>query len=189
VSALVVHAATVRLALLLVSLALTAPAAASTAELDPSSLVLREADVPAGFAVDREQTGLRANAREEKNDPRLRSLLVRWGRVTGYEVEFDRKGATIGSRADVLRTGRGARQMLEWYGLEARKVGVQAFVRSQVELGDEGWAYTARRVPSFTIVMWRSGRVFAGVGTLGLSKSRTLTLARAQQRRIEAALR
>jgi hypothetical protein len=178
-----------RLLLLLVSLALAAPAAASTAELDPSRLVLRQGDVPAGFAVDREQTGLQTNAREEKDDPRLPRLLLRWGRVTGYEIEFDRQTSTIGSRADVLRTAGGARQMLDWYALEARKVGVQAFVRSQVALGDEGWAYTARRVPSFTIVMWRSGRVFAGVGTLGVSKTRTLALARAQQRRIAAALR
>jgi hypothetical protein len=172
-----------------VALAAALPAAASTAEVDPSRLVLRHADVPAGFQVDADDTGVRTNAREAKSEPRFKTLLQRWGRVTGYEVEFDRADASIGSRADVLRTAKGAEQMLDWYLLEVRKIGIRGFIRTQLELGDEGWMYRSRTPAQFTIVTWRSGRVFAGLGTTGLTNARTRALAQKQQRRIAAALR
>ena len=185
------HAASVIrvISLVLLALALAVPAAASPAKLDPSTLVLRQADVPDGFEVDRSGTGLRTNAYEARSEPRFKSLFVRWGRVTGYEVEFEGRNATVGSRADVLRTAKGAEQMLDWYEVEVKKIGIRGFIRTKVTVGDEGWMYRSRTPASFTIVTWRSGRVFAGLGTTGLSQERTLGLARAQQRRIQAALR
>jgi hypothetical protein len=42
---------------------------------------------------------------------------------------------------------------------------------------------------SVNLVAWREGRVFAGIVGFGVTKRRTLQLARAQQRRIVAALR
>jgi hypothetical protein len=171
------------------ALAVALPAAAATAKLDPSTLVLQSADVPAGFEVDPSETGLRTNAREAKREPSFRTLYRRWGRVTGYEVEFDGRRASIGSRADLMRTSQGAQLMLDWYALEVRKIGIRGFIRNEVTVGDEGWAYRSRTPAKFIIVTWRSGRVFAGLGTTGLSYERTLALARIQQRRIAAALR
>jgi hypothetical protein len=162
---------------------------ASAAELDPSMLVLRKADVPTGFQVDAAQTGLRSNAAEAKNEPRFGALLERWGRVTGYEAGFERHSARISSRADVLRTRKGAKLMLDWIALEVRKGGILRSERVRVNVGDEALMYRSRAVAGFAIVAWRSGRVFAGVVTTEISSKRTLALARLQQRRIAAALR
>lgn len=173
----------------LVVLAVAVPAFAAELDLDPSTVVLQKSDVPAGFTLDRKASGVRSNESEAKDEPPFRALFVRWGRVTGYEVEFDRKSASIGSRADILRTPAGARAMYDWFGLEVRKIGIRGFQRGQVRIGDEGLLYRSRTPASFTIVMWRSGRVFAGVGSTGVSTERTVALARAQQRRMAAALR
>ena len=166
---------------------LSAPLAA--AEIDPRALVLRQSDVPAGFVVDRGDTGLRTNEREAKSDPRASALFERWGRVTGYEAEFDRGSASISSRADLLRTAKGARMLLDFFELEMRKSGIKGLVRTRLRLGAEGWVYRGRSPFAFTVVAWRYGRVFAGVAGTGISRARTLALARVQQRRIAAALR
>jgi hypothetical protein len=166
---------------------LSAPLAA--AELDPGALVLRQSDVPAGFEVDRVQTGSRTNEQEAKSDPRAAALFERWGRVTGYEAGFDRGSASIDSRADLLRTAKGARMLLDFFELEMRKGGIKGLVRSRVRLGAEGWVYRGRSPFAFTVVAWRYKRVFAGVAGMGISRDGTLALARVQQRRIAAALR
>jgi hypothetical protein len=169
-------------------LALAVPA--SAAELDPSTLVLRQADVPTGFDVDAGRTGLRSNAAEAKGEPRFVSLLARWGRVTGYEVAFERRTASISSRADVLRTREGANMMLDWVALEVRKSGILRLQRVRTNVGDEAVLYrSSRGGVAFAIVVWRSGRVFAGVATTEISSKQALALARLQQRRIAAARR
>ena len=77
-----------RVLLAVVACFLVATVSAAAAQVDPQLLVLRQADVPAGFALDREQSGVRTNESESKGDRRLPGLLRRWGRVTGYETEY-----------------------------------------------------------------------------------------------------
>ena len=166
---------------------LAAPLAA--AELDPRVLVLRTADVPAGFERDRADTGVRTNRQEAEADPRGTRLFERWGRVTGYEAAFDRGTAKIDSRADLLRTPRGAGMMLDFFAREVGKSGIKGLVRSRLRLGDEAWIYRGRSPFAFTVVAWRYGRVFAGVAGAGITRGETIALARKQQRRIAAALR
>jgi len=172
---------------LVVAVALTAPALA--AALDPGALVLRRADVPSGFRLDRDQTGPRPNAVEARSDPRLPELFRRWGRVTGYQVEFDRERQTIASRVDVFRSARGARGLLLWYDREVRKELGPGLHRAPARLGQEGWIYRGTVPMPFTLVVWREGRVFSAVAGAGISRDRTLALARTQQQRVAAATR
>src|SRR5918999_6553904 len=92
--------------------ALAAPALA--AEVDPSDLVLRQADVPAGFRVDNNATGVRSNSTEAAGNRQARDLFARSGRITGYEAEFDRGEASISSRVDAFRPSAGARMMFRF---------------------------------------------------------------------------
>jgi hypothetical protein len=168
-------------------LALAVPA--STAEVNPKLLVLQQADVPPGFALDRDDSGLRSNEREAKGDGRLRDLIRRWERTTGYEAEYDRRESSISSRADVFRTSEGANLLLAFIDREMQKSGAPGMRRSPVGVGARGWLYGAKPVSSsFNLVIWRHDRVFAGVAVFGLPHPKVLALARAQQRRIAAAL-
>jgi len=166
---------------------LATPAAA--ADLYPSALVVRQADVPSGFRLDAADSGLRANATEAMSEPRLRALFERWGRVTGYEAEFDRGMTSIVSRVDVLRSPAGARKLLDFVSLEIGKTGIKGLQRHATRIGDGGWTYRGRARTGFTIVVWTDGRVFGGVAVTDLTSDRALRYARLQQRRIAAALR
>lgn len=168
------------------ALALAVPAAAAT--IDPATLVLSQADVPAGFRLDREGSGVRSNAAEAKNDRELGAQLRRWGRVTGYEAEFDRADATLSCRADLFTSPRGAREMFELFEREVAKAGIRGLERTRIGLGAGGWVYGGGSAAAFVVVAWRDRRVFAGVAATGLSRRQTLALARVQQRRIAAAL-
>lgn len=164
---------------------------ASAAQIDPAELVLRQADVPAGFELDRAQSGLRSNASEIREHPETR-VFVRWGRTTGYQAAYTRrtrKVGTIEARADVFRGTDGAHKLLLWIDRDLRKAGFAGQKRAAVDIGAEGWAHWAGGSGlDLSVVVWRQGRVFAGVMGLGLMKDRTLALARLQQRRIAAAL-
>lgn len=46
---------------------------ASAADVDPQLLVVRQADVPARFQLDRDESGVRTNAREAKSGPEARA--------------------------------------------------------------------------------------------------------------------
>lgn len=169
------------------ALALAVPAAA--ARIDPATLVLSQADVPAGFRLDREGSGIRSNATEARNDRRLGAQFRRWGRVTGYEAEFDRADATISCRADLFATARGAREMFELFEREVAKSGILGLERTRIGLGAGGWVYGGGSAAAFVLVAWRDGRVFAGIAATGVSRKQTIALARTQQRRIAAALK
>jgi len=165
---------------------------ASAAQIDPAGLVLRQADIPAGFVLDAEESGARSNAQEVKEHPEIR-VVLRGGRVTGYQSAYTRRTRNLGtieSRADVFDSANGAHKLLVWVDSELRKLGFAGQKRAAVNVGSEGWVHWAGGSgldPS--VVVWRQGRVFAGVMALGLTKDRTLALARVQQRRIVAALR
>jgi hypothetical protein len=163
-------------------------AAASDADVDPGKLVLQEADVPKGFTVDEEETGVQSN-REAGSDREARALVARSGRITGYEAEFDRGTASISSRADLFRTAAGATMLLRYLEREIRKAGIARMRAARVRIGAEGWVWGVPRPVSFSIVVWRYRRVFAGIAVAGIPRARALALARVQQRRIAAALR
>jgi hypothetical protein len=169
------------LAVLLVAV----PAAA--ADVHPRALALALTDVPSGFEVDRARTGIRSNASEVRKYPDLAELFERVDRVTGYSIEFRKGSAFIGSRADLVRRPVGARILLAWYDREIRKGGVGGLRRSRAGVGSESWVFW-EETSKLTLVAWRYRRVFAAVLGTDLTKEQTLALARAQQRRIAAAL-
>lgn len=170
-----------------VVLLLAVPAAAG--EVSPKLLVLQQADVPSGFQLDRDESGLRSNEHEAKGNRRLRDLIRRWERVTGYEAVFDRHDASISSRAEVFRTPEGAGRLIAYVVAEMKKSGIRGLHRSPLRIGKDGWLYGGKDAAStFNLAFWRHGRVFAGVAAYGVAKPRTVALARAQQRRIAAAL-
>ncbi len=169
---------------------LVAAASASAAEVDPQLLVLRQADVPAGFALDRDRSGLRTNESESKGDRRLPGLLKRWGRVTGYETEYDHGEGTLTSRADLFRKAEGSRLMMAYVVDEAKTSGIKGIRPLPVRIGSGGWLYGGGSgAGAFNLVIWRHQRVFAGLVAFGVQKGRMLGLARAQQRRIASAIR
>jgi hypothetical protein len=174
--------------LLVVVVAALLGAPAATAQVDPGRLVLRQADVPAGFRLQPRESGVRTNALESR-EAEARRLIARSGRRIGYQTRFDRAGRTIQSRADLCRNARGARVFLGAIDDEMRKGGIRGLVRLRVGLGGGGWLYTGRVEPAFVLVVWSYRRAFAGVVTTGLSRAATLALARKQQRRIADALR
>lgn len=163
---------------------------AGAGELDPPALVLRQSDVP-GWQPDVDNSGPRSNKRESEGDPELRALFRRAGRLSGYEVIYNRGDPEISSRADVFRRPEGARIFLRWFEKQFRMASRAALRRTPKGIGAEGWVWTTR-VPSLgrsTVVVWRHGRVFAGLWTAGVSRERTLSLARSQERWITLALR
>ena len=170
--------------LALVVLALARPAGAAT--VDPKPLVVGPAEVPRGFRVDPDETGLRTNALEARESPQTRPLFRRWGRVTGYQVRYEgRDDASIEARVDLFRTARGARGLHRWVLREMQKAGIKGLVRAPAHLGSEGTLYSYGR---YVIVYWRHGRAWSALAGFEVSKNRTLAAARAQQRRIAAAL-
>ena len=179
-----------RVALAVVVTFLFAAVPASAAQVDPQTLVLHQVDVPEGFELDRDGSGLRTNESEAKGDRRLPGLLRRWGRVTGYETEYDHREATLTSRADLFRTPEGSELMLAYVVEDAKKSGIKGLRRLPVRIGAGGWLYGGGSGSgAFNLVIWRHQRVFAGLVAFGIQKGRMLGLARAQQRRIAAAVR
>jgi hypothetical protein len=163
---------------------------ASAATVDPRALVVGPTDVPAGFRIDANATGVRTNALEAREFPATRPLFTSWKRVTGYQARFLRGSWTIEARVDLFRGADGARRMFEYVDLEARRAGLKGQKRSRVRIGTEGWVHWVSSPSSkFTLVVWRNGRVFSGVMGRGISRDRTLVLARVQQQHIAAALR
>lgn len=156
----------------------------------PRSLVLRQSDVPASYRLNRDKSGRRTVAQDSVGYPGLRTKFVSWGRLGGYQNQFDKGDDSIASRADVFHDRSGARQMLAWFVGEMQRQGVLHLHGSKVPLGDEGVEYSfAGGDLRFTIVLWRYRRVFSIVGAGGLERARALGLARTQQRRVAAALR
>ena len=171
------------------ALALVPVVSAAAAEVDPKALVLAPSDLPRGFVLDREESGLRTNADEAKDGREARELIVRTGRVTGYEVTWSKRGATLDSRADLCRRAAGARVLLDFVEEGMQKSGIAGLRRAPASVGAESWIYFGSRPVAFTLVAWRYERVFAGIVAVGLTNAKTLELARKQQRRIVTALR
>ena len=172
---------------LLAATIVAAPAAASG--LDPEGLVLSQTDVPTGFRLDRDESGVRTNELEAREHPETRALFTRWRRVTGYQAAYERSDSRIEARADIFRDRDGAHSLLAWVDREVRKGGVKGLKRARAGVGGEGWVYWGGSSSTVAFVVWRHSRVWSGVAGMGLGKARVLALARLQQQRIAEALR
>ena len=75
---------------------------ASAACVDPKALVIRPIDVPTGYVLQRSESGLRTNEQEAKESPEAGRVFRRFGRVTGYQMIFERGERKIEARADVF---------------------------------------------------------------------------------------
>lgn len=178
-------------ALAILAAAVLVPAVpASAAQVDPSALVLARPDVPAGFRLERDESGPRTNEEESKNGREARELVVRSGRLSGYETRWSGRETTLNSRADLCRRPAGARIIFEFVVAEMRKSGIKGLRRTPAGLGNESWIYSGSesQVSGFVLVVWRYERVFAGIVGVGLTRKVALELARKQQRRIARAI-
>jgi hypothetical protein len=177
-----------RLALaVLAAVLLSAPALA--AGPDPGRLVLRASDLPSAFAVNPDKTGVRTNEQEFRQEPEAGRVLRRAQRITGYQAEFTRGTSSLASRVDLFRTSAGAKLVLDYVDRDMRRSGFRGLHTERMAIGDEGWLYGDRKGAVLTMVVWREGRVFSGVIATRVRRALVLSLARAQQRRIAAALR
>jgi hypothetical protein len=176
------------------ALAMIAPASATV--LDPTALVLRQADLPAGFGVDRHRSRSTPNA-SYTSPQRLRSLVEKWGRVTGYRRVFDHRDSNVKvvqSQVDLFGTAAGAGAMLAWVDAEqrrhnARRGVIQAYGREGAEVGEESWVYWSGYPGYYVLVAWRHDRVLGLISSWEVGREGTLKLARIQQRRMATALR
>lgn len=181
------HTATVRALAVLVLTVLAVALPAGAANVDPKALVVGRADVPAGFRLDPDESGLRTNELEAREHPETRPLFRRLGRVTGYQARYENAAdASIEARVDLFRNANGAHELHRWVVREMARSGIKGVASTRLRIGSEGRMYSSKL---FVIVYWRHGRAWSGIAGFDVSKNRTLAAARAQQRRIAAALR
>jgi hypothetical protein len=159
------------------------------ASVDPARLVLRQSDVPAPYQLNSQKSGVRTLAEDTREFPELRAKYRTWGHQVAYQVQFDHIDDNITSRVDLLRNRTGARGMLEWFVREANRQSQLHIRPRDFRLGDDGMLYWWKfDQEEFTIVLWRSGRVFSIVGGGGIAKRAVIALARKQQQRVRAAV-
>jgi hypothetical protein len=169
-------------------------AAPASAALDPGALVLREDDLPAGFRLVEDQSGVRPNAQRVRDTPpEYRKLLAGWGRITGYQALYSRPrpSAQVISLVDVFRHRQDLVLLVE--RLErARKPGDPK--ATPTSIGDEGWftrtsfSRGSTRAQVSTVI-WRQGRVLGTVVGVDVAHRTVLGLARRQEQRIARVLR
>jgi hypothetical protein len=165
--------------------------AVAVAGIEPTTMVLRKADLPGGYTVLRANTGPLPNAKAAQGNRELIAGFKSWGRITGYSVEYQggTKG-TIGSRVDLFRARPGARSFLGWVAKNTPPNTGLTFVRREARLGDEAFVYRKDFESTvFVVVEWRYRNVAAHIGADSLGINGAIALARVQQRRIAAALR
>jgi len=143
------------LLLALAVVALAATGSSWAASVEPSSLVLRPGDVPSGFRLDGEESGVQMNARIARDGAEAKRIIARSGRVTGYRNVFDRRASSIESRADLCRSAAGAASLLDWFDLEVRKSGIRGLQRARISVGSGGYVYWSGRSTLLTLVTWR----------------------------------
>ena len=186
--------------------ALLSPAWAAHAAPNPSGLVLRLSDLPAGFKIDTKETGVFSNARAaiSEHNPKDRANFKRWGRLTGYRAQFTRSARTgrfgslvrVTSRASLFKAPSGA--AASFAEVPARCSGGTAHTVSLgVTLGQRSFACSELQdvgVTTFRVyaVYWQQRRVEAALVLVwvegGIAASDAAALAKAQERHITAAL-
>jgi hypothetical protein len=184
----------VRLLLAVASL-LVAAAPAVAASPEPRAIVLRAGEVPPGYVIDSAQSHVLPNA-ELTTPSTLPAVVARSGRVTGYRRLFRFRGSrdmVIVSGVDVFRRPAGAQVMLEWLDARQRSLsggsGGFDLQRERVGVGQTGWVFWKGAPDSYSLVLWRRGRLVGMVSSFGLGRAPTIELARKQERRMLAAQR
>jgi hypothetical protein len=169
-------------------------AAPASAALAPGALVLREGDLPAGFHLVEDQSGVRSNSRRLRDSPPdQRKLLTGWGRITGYQALYSRRhpSAQVISLVDGFRHRQDLVMLVE--RLErARKPGDPKATPTSID--DEGWfsrtSFSRGSTRAqLTTVIWRQGRVLGTVVGVDVAHRTVLGLARTQEQRIARVLR
>ena len=178
-------------ALIVVAMLVASGTGAAAPRPDPRSLVLRKRDVPSSYTILRAHTGVLSNAAAAQGNRDLIAGFKSWLRLTGYNVEYQGgiKG-TIGSRADVFASARGARSMLQWVVAGTPSSTGLEFVRREPSVGNGAYVYRKDfGTLLFVVVEWRFRNIYAHIGADGVGVRGALALARVQQNRIEAALK
>jgi hypothetical protein len=173
---------------LVVLLGFVLAVSSAAAAVDPRALVLGPDEVPSGFRLDPSDSAVRSNAVAARGQPARVKLFRRWVRLTGYYGTYE-SGATkkIEVFSDLFRGAGGARSMLRLTMDDWESVSTSSQTRTPVAFGHEGVVYTSSS--DFHLVLWRRGRVVSGFQGIGLSRAKTLALARAQDHKIAVALR
>jgi hypothetical protein len=188
-------------------LATTASTTAATAQQpDTKQLVLRLADLPAGFSLTKSYYA--DNARAGAESTMTAATYARLGRINGYEADFAREALTgilsVHSQASTYTTAAGAtasthrsfaasdkRQVLDGTPLVWRQVSTGA------KLGHEARMYattvTQQRMTAVVyIAIWRYRTVKAGLTAAGIlgtvDAAQVVRLALRQQARIANAV-
>src|SRR5262245_13289995 len=86
-------------------------------DTDPRSFVMDSADLGSGFRLNSDQSGPRTNEAAQSRDDVTR--YQQWGRVTGYNAQFERESSILASLSgsalvvqavSLYRTPQGAQQ-------------------------------------------------------------------------------
>lgn len=177
---------------------LLACAVAYGASVDARTLVLRVDDAPALFTLDSKNTRYVTNAAAIRLEPKARLRIERAGRVTGYVATYSRReGArvyTVTSAAQLMRSSNGAAIWLaddddeqRTFNQQRRRARAHVYQRQSLLIGSGGWMYWITE-PRVIHVEWRVGRAVGALLTWGLSRERTIGLARSQAESMRVAL-
>jgi len=177
---------------------LVACLAADGATVDARALVLSSEDAPALFELDGKNTRYVTNTAAIRLDSKAKLRIDRSGRVTGYVATYSHRVGTrvytVSSAAQLMRSATGAAIWLSdddvqerAFNRQRRRANARPYQRQSLSIGAGGWMYWATE-PLFTRVEWRVGRAVGALMTWGLTRERTIALARSQARSMRAAL-
>lgn len=188
--------------------ATTATEARADVVPEPASLVLQLADLPAGFALKRRESGPLSNAKAARltqDDPDYAEKLEKWGRVGGYEATYEKEASlrsafrgalSITSRASTYRTEAGAADSFE----DGLRSALEHFkeLSPGSTLGDESHllSYASKSKNGFEaqvyVLIWRHDRVLSTILMAGLKgitgPDEIIELGKKQEARIRDAL-
>jgi hypothetical protein len=174
---------------------------------DPSRMVVQLSDLAAGFETATRRARPNATVAKETGVPL--TTLIGWGRIDGFQAEYDRSvdpaspphgAATVSAAASTYRTAKGLAR--------AYRASVERIARTRspryvsralpARLGDAAQLWETRFVQDgitvvlFTVV-WRTAGTLSNVAVAGvagrLSAADALVIARKQDARVRAATR
>jgi hypothetical protein len=177
--------------------------AGSGAELRPQQLVLQLEDMPAGWSISVDKA--RTNSAVARENGESVAKYVRFGRISGWEREFEGQGGLAGalsrpvraaSFASVYKNAAGALRAWKDGGMPPLQPGMRR-ISVGAPLGQQSFAFVATQknggVTAAVVSMkWRQGRVHAALIVAGLEgtvdAAKIVALARKQAARIKRAL-
>jgi hypothetical protein len=171
-------------------------------------MVLEASDLPPGFAVEAQGTGVQTNQDViHKFGRAIAPKLRRWGRLTGYAVTYQQSDPKSGALPGVFaflgavalyRTPAGAHASLQAPPLGCRGSGFEPITLAghrppgpDTVLCTQGTTINGARVRTF-LVQWRRGRATGGTAVSEIEGATTpqaaLTAAYTQDKRMRAVL-